>query len=87
MSQFKTREELYKVLNHIYHSVWEYFDYPSYGGLPESVSYGLSSEFVDAVQDFYRFRDTMVFAEWARALTWQMAHIGADELPPGKDPS
>ena len=42
-----------KILGMIWDSAGQYdqFDYPDYGGLPQSISSVLSSEFVDGVQE------------------------------------
>lgn len=60
---------LVNVLKQLYNTKCEYFDYPEYGGLDQSVSFKLSSGFVDSVQDnIQNMSEYETFEAWAKSF-------------------
>lgn len=80
---YATFEELGNILRHLYHSVWEHYDYYDYStcaGLPGSTSRYLSAEFHDVIDDFYDRRKEFEQDDWMFAVGKRLQEVGAQEM-------
>jgi len=72
--------DIHKVLQVIFWSNSQEFDYPDYAGIDNDIARQLTPEFVDAVQQRLHLRDELSLHQWCICVIHRMQELGADEV-------
>jgi hypothetical protein len=66
----------HEILDQLYKSTWDDFDYPDYGGLPKKTSRRLMPEDVDTLQYHWEERTEFSRTEWKRRVIQSLKAVG-----------
>jgi hypothetical protein len=69
-----------KLINHLFYLAPRDFSYPYYANLDRRIARHLSSEFVDAVGELWKYRRKMTLPQWRKAVLARLQELGAKEV-------